>query len=68
VAIVLAAAPSESEAGGGMLYLETDDFHADYESLKGRGVEIQPPNEQPYGIDAGFNDPSGNYVKLTEGR
>ena len=32
-----------------------------YEELKAKGVEFtQEPTEQPYGIDAGFRDPSGN--------
>ena len=43
------------------LFFTTDDCRASYEELKGRGVEFQQePTEQPYGVDAGFRDPSGN--------
>ena len=45
------------------LFFNTDDCRASYEELKGRGVEFQQePTEQPYGIDAGFRDPSGNHI------
>jgi hypothetical protein len=26
----------------------------------------QPPTEQPYGIDAGFRDPSGNHMRMAQ--
>src|SRR4051794_10903037 len=45
----------------GTLFLTTDDCQASYEELKARGVEFsEAPEERPYGIDAGFSDPSGN--------
>jgi catechol 2,3-dioxygenase-like lactoylglutathione lyase family enzyme len=51
----------------GNVLLTTDDVHADYEQLKGRGVEFtEPPEERPYGIDSGFRDPSGNSIRLTQ--
>jgi predicted enzyme related to lactoylglutathione lyase len=51
----------------GVIYLSTDDVHADYEALKARGVEFfEEPEERPYGIDAGFRDPSGNSFRLTQ--
>ena len=51
----------------GTVFLTTDDCRADYEALKGRGVEfVEAPEERPYGIDAGFRDPSGNHVRLTQ--
>jgi uncharacterized glyoxalase superfamily protein PhnB len=51
----------------GTVFLRTDDCRADYEELKGRGVEFsQPPEEAPYGIDSGFRDPSGNNLRLTQ--
>ena len=51
----------------GTVFLETDDCHASYEELKGRGVEFtEAPEERPYGIDSGFRDPSGNSLRLTE--
>jgi len=54
-------------AGG--LFFSTDDCRASYEELKKRGVEFgQEPTEQPYGIDAGFRDPSGNQARLVQPR
>jgi predicted enzyme related to lactoylglutathione lyase len=51
----------------GTVFLTTDDCRADYEELKGRGVEfVEAPEERPYGIDAGFRDPSGNHLRLTQ--
>ena len=51
------------------IFLSTDDIHADYETLKARGVEfIDAPEERPYGIDSGFRDPSGNALRLTQVR
>jgi len=55
-----------SGAAGG-IFLTTDDCRASYEELKARGVEfVDPPEERPYGIDAGFRDPSGNSLRLTQ--
>ena len=51
----------------GTLFLTTDDVRSDYEELKARGVEFsEQPEERPYGIDAGFHDPSGNSFRLTQ--
>ena len=51
----------------GTIFLTTDDCRAAYEELKGRGVEFsEPPEERPYGIDAGLRDPSGNPIRLTQ--
>jgi predicted enzyme related to lactoylglutathione lyase len=51
----------------GTVFFTTDDCQASYEELKGRGVEFtETPEERPYGIDAGFRDPSGNAFRLTE--
>jgi catechol 2,3-dioxygenase-like lactoylglutathione lyase family enzyme len=56
-----------SKGFAGTVFLTTDDCRASYEELKGRGVEFtEPPEERPYGIDAGFRDPSGNALRLTE--
>jgi catechol 2,3-dioxygenase-like lactoylglutathione lyase family enzyme len=53
----------------GTVFLTTDDAHASYEELKGRGVEFtEPPEDRPYGIDSGFRDPSGNSIRLTQVR
>ncbi len=55
-------------AAGGLIF-STDDCNASYEELKNRGVEFQQePSEQPYGIDAGFRDPSGNQARLVQPR
>ena len=49
------------------LFFTTDDAQATYEELKGRGVEFQQePAEQPYGIDAGFRDASGNHFRMVQ--
>ena len=82
VAIVLMAIPgepvmdAETEAqtrelmGKGMagtVFLTVDDCVASADELKGRGVEfVEEPEERPYGVDAGFRDPSGNHLRLTE--
>jgi uncharacterized glyoxalase superfamily protein PhnB len=51
----------------GTVFLTTDDCRADYERLAARGVEFtETPEQQPYGIDAGFRDPSGNAIRLTQ--
>ena len=53
----------------GTIFLTTDDVHATYDELKGRGVEfVEEPEERPYGIDSSFRDPSGNNIRLTEVR
>ena len=53
----------------GTVFLTTDDVRADYEELKGRGVEFtEEPEERPYGVDCGFRDPSGNSFLLTQVR
>ena len=49
------------------LFFASDDVQATYEELKQRGVEFQQePTEQPYGIDAGFRDPSGNSMRVAQ--
>jgi predicted enzyme related to lactoylglutathione lyase len=51
----------------GTVFLTTDDCRADYQRLVDRGVEFsETPEERPYGIDAGFRDPSGNAIRLTQ--
>jgi predicted enzyme related to lactoylglutathione lyase len=84
IAIVLMAIPGEpmfdrqttdqlrnllDKGVGGALFLTTDDCQAAYEELSARGVEfLEKPEERPYGIDAGFRDPSGNAIRLTQVR
>jgi predicted enzyme related to lactoylglutathione lyase len=56
-----------AKGAGGGLFFSTDDVQASYEELKSRGVEFtQEPMEQPYGIDAGFRDSSGNHFRMTQ--
>ena len=82
VSIVLMAIPGEpvmdkgtadqvrslmAKGFAGTMFLTTDDCRASYEELKERGVEFtEEPEERPYGIDAGFRDPSGNSFRLTQ--
>jgi predicted enzyme related to lactoylglutathione lyase len=82
VAVVLMAVPGEpvmdaasreqletlmSKGFLGGVFLTTDDCQATYEELRDRGVEfIDTPTQQPYGIDAGFRDPSGNHFRITQ--
>jgi catechol 2,3-dioxygenase-like lactoylglutathione lyase family enzyme len=56
---------AKGAAGG--LFFAVDDCRATYEELSGRGVEfLQEPTEQPYGVDAGFRDPSGNHFRMVQ--
>jgi predicted enzyme related to lactoylglutathione lyase len=58
-----------AKGAAGTIFLATDDCHASYEELKGRGVEfVDEPEERPYGIDSSFRDPSGNHIRLTQVR
>ena len=58
-----------AKGASGGLFFGTDDAQATYEQLKGRGVEFtQEPTEQPYGIDAGFRDSSGNHFRVAQQR
>ena len=51
----------------GGVFFGTDDCQGDYEELKGRGVEFQQePTQRPYGLDAGFRDPSGNEFRMVQ--
>ncbi|ACY19911.1 Glyoxalase/bleomycin resistance protein/dioxygenase [Gordonia bronchialis DSM 43247] len=51
----------------GTVFLTTEDCQAAYDDLVARGVEFtEAPEQRPYGIDAGFRDPSGNSVRLTQ--
>jgi uncharacterized glyoxalase superfamily protein PhnB len=82
VSVVLMAVPGEpmldkvtqaqisdlaAKGYAGTVFLTTDDCRADYQRLVDRGVEFsETPEERPYGIDAGFRDPSGNAIRLTQ--
>ena len=82
VSIVLMAIPGEpmidaetkkqieelmAKGFAGSVFLTTEDCRGEYETLRERGVEFtEAPEERPYGIDAGFRDPSGNSIRLTQ--
>jgi catechol 2,3-dioxygenase-like lactoylglutathione lyase family enzyme len=52
-------------AGG--LFFSTDDCQSSFEELSKRGVEFsQEPTKQPYAIDAGFRDDSGNQIRMVQ--
>ena len=61
----LRALVAKGAAGG--LFFATDDCRGTYEELKAKGVEFsQEPTEQPYGLDAGFRDSSGNSMRMMQ--
>jgi predicted enzyme related to lactoylglutathione lyase len=56
-----------AKGASGGLFFTTEDCRASYEELASRGVEFtQEPTEQPYGVDAGFRDPSGNQFRMVQ--
>ena len=50
------------------VFFTTEDAAAEFDRLVAAGVEVmdEKPNEQPYGIDFGFRDPSGNQFRVTQ--
>ena len=70
IAIVLMAIPGEpvlDAATKAQVEELMGKGFAEYEQLKARGVEFsEEPEDRPYGIDAGFRDPSGNSFRLTQ--
>jgi catechol 2,3-dioxygenase-like lactoylglutathione lyase family enzyme len=53
-------------AAGG-LFFSTGDCKATFDELKRLGVEFsQEPTQQPYGLDAGFRDSSGNQIRMLQ--
>ena len=57
-----------NQTGGAVfLFLYTDDFWRDYNSMKERGITFQEvPREEPYGTVVVFNDLYGNSWDLLE--
>ena len=56
-----------AKGASGGLFFATPDCRATYDELKSRGVEFQQePTQQPYGLDAGFRDPSGNSMRMIQ--
>jgi catechol 2,3-dioxygenase-like lactoylglutathione lyase family enzyme len=51
----------------GTVFVETDDLQKEYDAMLARGVEFTgPPEQQPYGLDCAFRDPSGNNVRIAQ--
>ena len=74
-AILLAKATSKEQlervgdqtGGRVFLFLETDDFHRDYQHLQRRGIVFEEkPRDEPYGTVAVFRDLYGNRWDLIE--
>jgi catechol 2,3-dioxygenase-like lactoylglutathione lyase family enzyme len=58
-----------TKGASGGLFFSTDDIQKSYQEMSKRGVEFaQEPTEQPYGIDAGFRDSSGNHFRVAQTR
>ena len=56
-----------AKGASGGLFFTTEDCRATYEELSKRGVEFtQEPTQQPYGLDAGFRDVSGNHFRMIQ--
>jgi catechol 2,3-dioxygenase-like lactoylglutathione lyase family enzyme len=56
-----------AKGASGGLFFGAEDVRKTCEELKQRVVEFtQEPTEQPYGVDAGFRDVSGNHFRVTE--
>jgi predicted enzyme related to lactoylglutathione lyase len=56
-----------AKGASGGLFFATHDCQGTYEELSKRGVEFtQEPTQQPYGLDAGFRDPSGNHFRMLQ--
>ena len=57
-----------NQSGGRVfLFLQTDDFWRDYETMLAAGVRfVREPSEQPYGVVAVFEDLYGNRWDLVQ--
>jgi catechol 2,3-dioxygenase-like lactoylglutathione lyase family enzyme len=56
-----------AKGASGGLFFTTADCQGTYEELAERGVEFtQEPTRQPYGLDAGFRDSSGNHFRMIQ--
>jgi catechol 2,3-dioxygenase-like lactoylglutathione lyase family enzyme len=55
----------DQAAGRAFLFLHTDDFRRDYDTMRARGVDFcEEPRREPYGTVAIFQDLYGNYWDL----
>jgi uncharacterized glyoxalase superfamily protein PhnB len=49
------------------LFFTTDDAQDVFDRLSAIGVDVvDKPTEQPYGLDFGFRDPSGNHYRVAQ--
>ena len=57
-----------NQAGGRVfMFLQTDDFARDYQTMRDKGVHfVRPPAVQPYGTVAVFEDLYGNLWDLVQ--
>ena len=56
-----------AKGASGGLFFTTEDCRGTYDELSKRGVEFtQEPTQQPYGLDAGFRDSSGNHFRVIQ--
>jgi predicted enzyme related to lactoylglutathione lyase len=56
-----------AKGASGGLFFTTEDCRGAYDELSKRGVEFtQEPTQQPYGLDAGFRDSSGNHFRMIQ--
>jgi predicted enzyme related to lactoylglutathione lyase len=75
IVLVLADTPEKQARIGSQaadhvfLVVQTDNCGQEYERLQSRGVKfLSPPVEQPWGVEAVFEDLYGNRVDLLEFR
>lgn len=51
------------------IFFTTDDVRGAFDALVAKGVDVVgEPTQQPYGVDFGFRDPSGNQYRVTQRR
>lgn len=49
------------------VFFTTDDAQGEYDRLVAQGVDVVgEPTRQPYGLDFGFRDPSGNHYRVAQ--
>jgi catechol 2,3-dioxygenase-like lactoylglutathione lyase family enzyme len=47
-----------------LIYLSVPDVDALYESLRAAGIELEPPEEAPWGRELALTDPDGNRLRV----
>ena len=61
--------PAQADLGGAVYTIEVENIRTEFETLKSRGVNFEPPEilEFPWGSVARFQDPDGNRLQVREG-